>query len=96
MDSSKDAGTKEWAKSFACSFSTKLYHEIISMLLIKYIMLLLIFDVNHFKTLFALSYIPAAVGLVKVDPVCGKLFQAVRTCLSLSFFLHYQLDLNIS
>lgn len=54
----------------------------------KYIVLFLIFDIDHFIALFALSDITAAVGFVQVDTVHGEGFVTILTLLHLRAFLH--------
>lgn len=54
-------------------------------------MLLLIFDVDHFIAVLALTDVAATVGLMKIDAVDGEGFVAVGALLGLALHFHPQL-----
>lgn len=77
--------------SFVCTCCIQSGRGILSTLQMDYVVVLLVFDVNHFVALRTLPDVATAVGLVQVDAIHRELLVAVAAFLSLSLFLHFQL-----
>lgn len=75
------------AQSSDCTWYILFYRETLSDWMMAYLMLLLVFDVNHFLAVLALADISWAICLMQVNSIRGEELAAIGTLLI--FLIHY-------